>query len=39
LNCPTSGWEEDMVGGKTLNDQDEKGDSEDFYLALKRVGF
>ena len=27
-----------MIGGKTLNDQDEKGVTEDFYLAVKKAG-
>jgi hypothetical protein len=26
-----------MIGGKMLNDQDEKGVTEDFYLAIKRM--
>ena len=39
LHCPTSGLEEDLIGGKKkLNDQDEKGVTEDFHLAVKRVG-
>jgi hypothetical protein len=36
--CLTSGWEGEMIGGKTFNDQDEKGDKKDFYLALEIVG-